>query len=221
MRSHFFLLAVCCVLIGCSARDNARPVLNPRSDSRPVRIAVVPFQRIIPDESARTIRCPLTGIIFRSCPSERNSERLLEKAFYAKFVKYERNMIPPDKVEGVFRRISAVSFKSAPGEVLRKVGRELEADYLIAGYLFCFRERKGYSYSVEKPAMVSFGIYLMRAGDGTIVWKGIFDKAQKSLFEDVFQLSSFIREKGRWVQAEELMQEGMEEVIETFPELGQ
>lgn len=223
MRSHFFLFAVCCALFvcsaGCSARESTRAVLNPRPDSQPLRIAVVPFQRILPDESARTVCCPLTGIIFRSCASERNSERLLEKAFFAKFKKYERNLIPPDKVEGVFRRVSADSFKPNPGEILRKVGHELEVDYLIAGHLFCLRERKGFSYSVEKPAMASFGIYLIRASDGSIVWKGIFDKAQKSLFEDILQLSSFVRERGRWVQAEELMLGGMEEVLQTFPEL--
>jgi hypothetical protein len=35
--------------------------------------------------------------------------------------------------------------------------------------------------------------------------------------EDLFQFSSFYRGKGRWVTAEELTEEGLEQVLKTFP----
>ncbi|MFB3925476.1 MAG: hypothetical protein ACE14T_05425 [Syntrophales bacterium] len=218
-HSHFFFPVVFLLIFGCSSKEASRVVFQPRNDSAPVKIAVVPFQRVIPDDTAKTVRCPLTGIIYRSCASAPAAEKILEKTFLSKMARYERNLIPMDRVEGIYRRISSDSFKTAPREVLLKVGRELKADYVIAGYLFCFRERQGYSYSVEKPALVSFGIYMIRTNDGVLAWKGVFDKAQRSLLEDVFQLSSFIREKGRWVPAGELLDEGVDDVLRTFPEI--
>jgi hypothetical protein len=88
---------------------------------------------------------------------------------------------------------------------------------VVAGYLYRFRERKGESFAVEKPASVAFEIVMMRADSEEIVWRGLFDRTQKSLLEDIFQLASFLKGKGRWLKAEELLEDGIEQVMETFP----
>ena len=89
----------------------------------------------------------------------------------------------------------------------------------MTGYLYRYRERKGVSYTVEQPASVSFEIHLLRVSDGALVWRGSFDKTQSSLMENVLQFSSFFRGKGKWVTAEELAEEGIEQVLKTFPGL--
>ena len=124
-----------------------------------------------------------------------------------------------EKVAGVFQRVSASSLKMPLRQVLSEVGRELEAEGVVVGYVYRFRERKGVAYTVEQPASVTFDLHLLRVSDGALVWRGHFDKTQSSLMEDVFQLGAFFREKGRWVTAEELMDEGIEAVLETFPGL--
>jgi len=50
-----------------------------------------------------------------------------------------------------------------------------------------------------------------------IVWKGSYDRTQSTLMEDLLQIASFYREGGRWVTAEELTEEGVEEIIKSFP----
>jgi hypothetical protein len=102
---------------------------------------------------------------------------------------------------------------------LRKVGKELEADGVIMGYVYRYRERKGYPYSVEKPASVAFGIYLIRVSDGALVWKGIFDRTQGSLMENILQVSSFLKHGGKWLTAEELSEVGVDKILKTFPDL--
>jgi hypothetical protein len=37
--------------------------------------------------------------------------------------------------------------------------------------------------------------------------------------EDIFQISSFVKEGGKWVTVKELTEEGMEEVLKKFPGL--
>jgi len=101
--------------------------------------------------------------------------------------------------------------------VLRKVGSELGAEGVVSGTVYRFRERKGVAYAVDQPASVAFEIHLLRVSDGALVWKGSFDRTQTSLMEDLLQAPSFYRGGGRWVTAEELAAEGMEQVLKTFP----
>ncbi len=184
------------------------------------RIAVIPFQQILPEESTNgTVRCPLCGITVNASAAQGNPERVLETLFLGQLDKSKPkfSLISGERVAGIFRRVSADSLKTPLRQVLRDVGSELGADGVVAGFLYRFRERKGVAYTVEQPASVAFEIHLLRVSDGALVWRGIFDKTQSSLMEDLFQFSSFYRGKGRWVTAEELAEEGIEQVLKTFP----
>ncbi|MEA1935680.1 MAG: hypothetical protein U9M96_02525 [Thermodesulfobacteriota bacterium] len=187
------------------------------------RIAVIPFQIVIPeDASAKTIRCPLSGTIFRTCKSSEGAEKVVEKIFLRKLKDCRQFiLIPTDRAGGVYRRISINSLKVTPLAILRKVGKELDADGVVAGYVYRYRERKGYPYSAEKPASVAFGIYLIRVSDGTLVWRGVFDRTQRTLLENILQVSSFFKQGGRWITAEELSKVGIDEILKTFPDLQQ
>jgi len=103
-------------------------------------------------------------------------------------------------------------------ELLIKSGRELGADAVLYGYVFRFRERKGFAYGTDKAASVAFAMHLINVRDGSLLWKGIFDKTQTTLMEDIFQILSFYKERGRWVTARELTEEGVSEILKTFPD---
>jgi hypothetical protein len=120
-------------------------------------------------------------------------------------------------VEGVYKRISSESLKEPFLNILKKVGTELGADFLAVGYVYRYVERVGYKYSSEHPASVVFEIHLIRTTDGSIIWRGFFDKTQKSLMEDVFQASSFFKGGGKWLTARQLTEQGMSKIFETFP----
>jgi hypothetical protein len=186
------------------------------------RIAVVPFQQIAPEEAAgNALACPVCGVIFTATRSAGSPERVLERLFLEQMDKAKPKfaLISGERVEGIFRRISANSLKAPLRQVLRDVGDELEVEGIVVGHVYRFRERKGVSYTVEQPASVTFDLHLLRVSDGVVVWRGQFDKTQSSLMENLFQITSFFREKGKWVTAEELAEEGMEQVLQTFPGL--
>jgi hypothetical protein len=207
--------------VGCHFREDSGVAVH---DEKLVfdRIAVVPFQQIVPDESIDgTVRCPLCGITVNASAAQGNPEKVLEKIFLEQLEnsKPKFSLISGERVAGIFRRISANSLKTPLRQILRDVGSELGAECVAVGYLYRFRERKGVAYTVEQPASVAFEIHLLRVSDGAIVWRGVFDKTQSSLMEDLFQFSSFYRGGGRWVTAEELTGEGIEQVLKTFPGL--
>ena len=225
-RIYFFGLVlvflggtVCAALFtGCVPRKGGTATLLQR-DIRFERIAVVPLQTVVPgDPAGSVVRCPLSGATFRSCVPEGNPEKKLGE-YLTDGLKFSEGcvVIPPEEVRGVYQRISTGSMDISPLEVLQKVGGEVGADGVVAGYLFCYRERKGLDYAAEKPASVAFCIHLVRVADGVTVWKGIFDKTQSSLMENILDIIPFLRGGGRWMTADELSREGMREILQDFP----
>ena len=218
-------LFLCCILLlavmGCHYRGEA-VAGEPEQHLAIDRIAVVPFQQIAPEGGeGGAVRCPLCGITIDAAGAPGHQEKILEALFLEELnrQKPKFQLLEGERVAAVFRRISAVSLKTNPIQVLRDVGSELGAEGVVAGYVYRFRERKGVAYSVEAPASVTFEVHLIRVSDGALVWRGFFAKTQGPLMEDLFQISSFVRAKGRWVTAKELMGEGIEAVLKTFPGL--
>jgi len=179
-------------------------------------IAVAPFRSSAESGNGReSARCPISGAIFRTCVIPPGSERILEDLFVKKTAVYsDVSWKISEKARSAF---SPESFTLWKVPALQKVGRDLNADAVVTGHVFCFRERVGYPLSVEKPASVAFGIYLVRTTDGAILWKGIFSRTQQSLFENLLQAGSFIKGGGKWLTSEELADLGLDEILATFP----
>jgi len=218
------LFPICILLLmvaGCHYREDAG-ISPPEGKIVFDRIAVVPFQQVAPEESiSGVVRCPLCGLMVNATRTSGNPEALVEDLFLKQLDREKRKfgLIAGERVAAVFRRVSAISLKTPLRQLLRDVGSELGAEGVVSGYVYRFRQRKGVSYAVEQPASVAFEIHLLRVSDGALVWRGYFDKTQSSLMEDILQVSSFYRGGGRWVTAEELAQEGLEQVMKTFPGL--
>jgi hypothetical protein len=194
---------------------------NAEITKHPMRVAVISFQPLISaEERGNTVICPLCGIGYSSGKILKGSEKIVEEIFIDKLHKSrEVELIPSDKVQGVYKRIASESLKEPLLNILRKVGKELGADVLVVGYVYRYTEREGYNYSAKHPASVFFEIHLIKTIDGSIIWRGFFDKMQKSLMEDVFQISSFVKGGGKWMTARQLTEQGMNKIFETFPGL--
>ena len=219
---HLFLLCFIFIIVsGCHHASGVSTTLKDDGKFVFQRIAVVPFQRVSPEEVAfKTVRCPVCGVVFATEQFPQNSEKIVEDIFFEQLKKQKRlALIPSERVAGMYERIAGGFLKADSIDILKRVGTELEADGVVLGNVYRYRERKGYPYSAEKPASVAFEIHLIRVSDGAVAWRGIFDKTQTSLMEDIFQISSFVKNGGKWVTVKELTEEGMEEVLKKFPGL--
>ncbi len=67
--------------MGCHYREDSG-VPAPEGKLVFDRIAVIPFQQIVPEESmSGTVRCPLCGITFNASAAQGNPETVLETLF--------------------------------------------------------------------------------------------------------------------------------------------
>ncbi|HBI47825.1 MAG TPA: hypothetical protein DDX93_03800 [Smithella sp.] len=210
----FVLVAFLALSVTVGAEEKNAGNANPA-----MRIAVISFQPLTPAEGqGNTVICPICSTVYSSGKILKGSENIVEEIFVDKLHELKKvELIPSDKVQNVYKRIASESLKEPLLNIYRKVGKELGADVLAVGYIYRYSEREGYKYSAEHPASVFFEIHLIKTIDGRIIWKGFFDKTQKSLMEDVFQISSFFKGGGTWMTARQLTEQGMSKIFETFP----
>lgn len=183
------------------------------------RIAVMSFQSLTAEEDGgNTVFCPVCGIGSSRGKILEGSEKIVEEIFVDRLNKVKGiELIPSEKVQSIYNRISSEKLKGPLNENLKKVGQELGADYIATGFVYRYVERVGYKYSSEHPASVTFEIHLVKTADGSVIWRGYFDKTQKSLLEDIFQIASFFKGGAKWVTARQLTEQGMDQVFESFP----
>jgi hypothetical protein len=182
------------------------------------RMAIIAFQPLLPKEGSTMVVCPLCSGGYSSGKIEKGAEKAVQEGFIDKLRDFkEVQIIPPEKVMAVYNRVAAEKLKQPLLAVLKKVGAELKADVIAVGYVYRYTERVGYDYSAERPASVAFEIRLLNVKDGSTIWRGVFDKTQKSLMENVFQASSFFKGGAKWLTASQLAKQGIDEIFKTFP----
>ncbi len=107
--------------------------------------------------------------------------------------------------------------KGREREAALELARSYNADGILVGYLYQFKERQGKRYSVVQPASVAFDMALLDARNGQIAWKGVFIETQRALSDDLLSFGDFVKRGGRWLTAEELARDGIAKVLMTFP----
>ena len=96
---------------------------------------------------------------------------------------------------------------------MRQIGQMVYADAVIVGRVSRFRERVGDEWGAKSPASVSFVLDLIDVQRGDVIWSAYFDETQKPLSENIFAIGEFSQRGGRWLNAEQLMQEGAKKAI--------
>ncbi len=190
-----------------------------RAEVRP-RLAVLPFfvERI--ENPARgAVVCPLCKSIYQSGEVVPGSQNIVTRLLYAKIEALDKfKILPLEKIEEILTPSARKQFEENPVPSAIQIGKSLNAEFILVGYLFRFEERIGSPIGVEKPASVGFDTHLFRLRDGIEVWQGKFDETQKPLSENLFKIGAFFRRKASWLTAEELASVGMDEMLRRLPE---
>jgi hypothetical protein len=224
LRYRIPLLAIFTLmaLSGCHKGQSQTPSLE--SPSKPLlnTLVVVGFRTAITaqGESPELVRNPVTGTAFMSWPvSEAEVNWLTDRLFELLAQDKDRRLVPPGQARGVTGSIMASDAKIGlhPIEILKEVGKAFEADAVLVGEVYRWQERVGTDYGIEKPASVAFDLSLIRSSDGAILWRSNYDKTQKSLFENLFDVSTYVKSGGRWLSARELAGFGLEHLISEMP----
>ena len=142
-------------------------------------------------------------------PSNRLFEKLVERGDY--------DLVAPDQASTVYSKLLSSEPVLTDAEIFQRVGRGFSADAVLTGYLYRWREREGADFAVSRAASVAFDLCLISTLDGAVLWKDGFEKTQKSLSENLFDFSTFLKSKGRWMRAKELAAVGLAELVENLP----
>ena len=210
----FILISLLVLPLSAQCAETDGPIVK--------RLAVIAFQPLLPAEGSTMVVCPLCSAGFSGGKIEKGAEKLVQESFIDKLRDLNQvKVLPPEKVMVVYNRVVAESLKKPLVDVLTKVGAELQADVIVVGYVYRYTERVGYDFAAEHPASVAFEIRLLNVKDGSTIWRGVFDKTQKSLMEDIFQASSFFKGGAKWLTASQLAKLGMDIIFETFPSFEQ
>ncbi len=94
-------------------------------------------------------------------------------------------------------------------EQARAIANRVSCNAVLETTLWRYSERVGGEYTAKEPASVTFEYRLVETGKGRVLCQGRYDEVQKSVLENLYNLSK-ARERGfTWVTAEELMREGL------------
>lgn len=221
-RLSVFFMAIVGVSLACGCEYMRSSTPTEKRDLPWInKVAVIGFQPAMSQgEKPDMVRSPLSGATFMGEPVPSLVAMGMSGILFEKLVAEKRyGLVSPGQTRGVIGDL--VSSDSEAGlaaiEVCRKVGKAFDADAVMIGYLFRWREREGTDYAVNQPASVAFDLYLIRPDDGAILWRGRYDKTQTSLSENLLDAKTFFQGGGRWMTAEKLALIGLEDLLAQMP----
>lgn len=98
-----------------------------------------------------------------------------------------------------------------------RLGEALDADVVMVGTVWRYREKGASTDMPDSPASVGFALYLVDVNTGARMWRGAFDGTQKRLTEDVLGSLKQIGMGLHWLTAEELANYGVKSVMQKLP----
>lgn len=173
------------------------------------KIAILPVQRLSEDKVG-TINCPITDRYFDAYPTNQENANTLNKLI-AKYLSHDPRFftVSNEKCYLYFNAIINENIKSNHINIIKEIGKEVNADAVLYSRLYRVIEREGGSYGATKPASVAFSMHLIRIPDGEIIWKYTFDETQKSVLDNILDLDLYRKTGIKWLTSEELMEYGV------------
>ena len=161
------------------------------------------------------IRSPISGTVFMAEPVSTGAADKMTTLLFDRLLEYKRfELIGPGRARALLSRLVSEDQGIGNTEIIKKIGQAFSADAVMTGQIYRWQEREGKDYSVNRPASVAFDLYLIKPEDGAVLWKGKFDKTQLSLSENLLDLRTFIKGKGKWMTVEGLAETGLDELLQ-------
>jgi hypothetical protein len=166
------------------------------------------------DATAQRLRTP-------AGPGEaKNAERDPSETL-ARIIYSVMNSLPNWQIvsESEVREVSQTISAAGEAARLRQLGEMVYADAVMIGRVRRYRERVGDDWGAKSPASVAFVLELVDVRRGDVIWSASFDETQKSLSENIFAIGDIGARGIRWLNAEQLAQEGVKKAIAQLHQL--
>jgi len=222
------LLGMVLILLSGSPIDGSAktdPVSSENADLSTLRfkrIAVMPFLAGKLESPERPVEKPLSqplkqlniDTVNLAEEAEQVMTRLVNDVLKFRF---EDQMVSMEESAAVYADVIRDQTLDTPRKLAKKFGENLQADLVVVGAVWRFREKGTVEEMPDNAASVAFSVYLMEVADGKRLWRNSFDGNQKTLSEDVLSGLKQIKMGLRWLSVNELARYGVKSVFRTFP----
>lgn len=217
------LLAIVLVIIAGCATPSARIDTLRSENFNPgaiKRVAFLPFVRLPVSEGERAV-CPLDGRAFDACAIEDAAEAELSRAIGQALLADGSpvSFVPQSEINAARAGIKQKGeIELTPfGQAQLAVGKEVSADAVLFGFVFCYRERSGSAYASSRPAAIGFCLHLVETGTGKILWSFTCRDQQQPLSDNLLDLPSFVGRKAKFITVSQMAEEAAAEVLAVLP----
>ncbi len=189
MKKLIAICLICIAITGCvSSKQNQSAVQQLNS------ITILPF--ISPSQPANTPDI-----------EQESGLRALTTILHEKFTDHNNvNFISANEVVSLIWELPG-----KPALWAKKIGESRKSDAVLAVGLIRYEEREGGKYSVDKPASVGFDFRLVSTKNGDTMCFGRFDKTQKTLTDNMLEIGKSFERGFKWLTAEQLLREGIQD----------
>ena len=208
------LLAALLFVMGCSGGSHPYTTLPANLFS--TRLVVLPFYAVRGEGAI--VACPVCGKNNPAGPILPDARGTLTDMLVVGLQRRGYKVVPMSDVQEEILKVGEKKVKAYPIEAAKELSARLKAKLVVIGVVFEYRAREGSAYGVEKPAAVSFSLHLVDGKTGRILWKDSYSEIQEPLSEDVSNIGRFLKRKGKWVTAQRLAYDGMNTLLDNFPE---
>lgn len=185
-------------------------------------VAVMPFFTGKYSDQIEAGRPPMQFLLDKiaAVEGERNStgEKALTKFMYEALHKRSTlKLIPQDVVQDEFAHMSIDSTSETPLAIAVRLGKGLQADYVVVGIVWEYKDRIGSKMAAQEAASVSFSAFLVDVAAAKRIWRERYTKTQQSLSGNLLNAPEFFKQGAKWLTAEELSRLGINKILVSFP----
>ncbi len=184
------------------------------------RVVVFPYTVVRPPQGEVMVRSPIGGDMFRTGEVNPDAQDVMTELLMNK-LKGRNEFFATGRaaVESFLgKTIEDEPYSFGPVQVL-KLGRKFDADGVLIGFIYVFRDRVGSGFAVSTPASVSFDLYLLEAQTGRVLWKAGYTRTQQPMSDNLFDIEEYMHGGIKWMTAKELADLGIKKMFEQFPVL--
>lgn len=114
------------------------------------------------------------------------------------------------------QEIATANHQQSPSTALNywaAVGQCMQVDFLLVPQMLDIQARTGGEMGTDVPAGVVMDFFLIETKSPRLISRSHFAETQESLSSNLWEFSTWMKRKGKWVTAPQLAQEGMQNAI--------
>jgi hypothetical protein len=165
-----------------------------------------------------TLSCTISQICKDDPTISPNAGSMMTRLVYSTLHhRFGSSVIPMEDVQSAYTDIRLVDTQDTPRTLVRRLGKTLSADLVVFGMVWRYREIGAIEGLPDQPASVAFALYLVDAGSGRRIWRGVFSETQEYALKNMFKFADRIKMGLKWLTADELARYGVKQTLDKFP----